>query len=291
MTQPTSKSTPAERAEAVIQAAHLDDIYILESVPNPHPTDGHAGRSSEVWFYGPYVLRIHAKGGELARAATLLRYLPRGIPHATVIAAGDDWIVQRRVEGDPLELIWESLGEAKQRAAAQQLAAILINLHQTRVSGMPSLSPGWFTSILPADVLALATRLRDQPEIDRALIDAAATLTRRTMVDVTPPLRWGFIHRDLSFDHVLWKEDRITALLDFENAVYAPRELELEALWRNNASPALRGWLQEDYPLLFSEAGLDRRLKLYGIERDLRRLTANPTSSAVLDHLRAIIAE
>ncbi len=290
MTEPTSKSTPAERAEAVIKAAHLDDIYILEAVPNPHAADGRAGRSSEVWFYGPYVLRIHAQGGELGRAAALLRYLPRGIPHATVIAAGDGWIVQRRVEGDPLSAVWESLGEAKQRAAAQQLAAILINLHQTRVSGMPSLSPGWFTSILPADILALAARLRDQPESASALIDAAATLTRRTMADITPPLRWGFIHRDLSFDHVLWKEDRITALLDFETAVYAPRELELEAILRD-APPALRGWLQEDYPLLFSEAGLDRRLKLYGIERALRRLTADPTSSAILDHLRATVAE
>ena len=286
MTQPT----PAERAEAVIKAAHLDDIYMLEPVPNTHPVNGRAGRANEVWYYGPYVLRIHPEGGELAQAAILLRYLPRGIPHAAVVAAGEGWIVQRRVEGDLLSAVWESLGEAKQRAAAQQLAAILINLHQTRVSGMPSLSPGWFTSILPADILTLATRLRDQPGIDSALIDDAAIFTRHTMARITPPLRWGFIHRDLSFDHVLWHDDRITALLDFENAVYAPRELELEALLRD-APPALRGWLQEDDPLLLSEAGLDQRLKLYGIERDLRSLTADPTNRAILDHLRAIIAE
>ncbi len=290
MTQPPSKSTPTERAEAVIQAAHLTDVYILEPVPHPHRANGHSGRANEVWFYGPYVLRVHPEGSDLARAATLLRYLPRGIPHAAVIAAGDDWIVERRVEGDLLSAVWDSLGEAKQRAAAQQLAAILINLHQSRVSGMPSLSPGWFTSILPADIFALAARLHDQPGIDSELIKAAANFTRRLIADITPPLRWGFVHRDLTFDHVLWHQDRITALLDFENAVYAPRELELEALLRN-PPPPLRGWLQEDDPLLFSEPGLDQRLKLYGIERDLRTLTADPANRPALDHLRAIVTD
>lgn len=290
MRQPTSKSTPVERAEAVIKAAHLADIYILEPVPHPHRANGRAGRANEVWFYGPYVLRIHPEGSELARAATLLRYLPRGIPHATVIAAGDDWVVERRVDGDLLSEVWEALGEAKQRAAAQQLAAILINLHQTRVSGMPSLSPGWFTSILPTEILALTTRLHDQPDMDGDLIKAVADFTRREMADITPPLRWGFVHRDLTFDHVLWHEDRITALLDFEHAVYAPRELELEALLRCPV-PSLRGWLQEDYPLLFSEAGLDRRIRLYSIERDLRTLTADPENAKLVEHLRATIAE
>ncbi len=290
MTQPPPKRTPMERAEAIIQAAHLSDLYILEPVPHQQRANGRAGRANEVWFYGPYVLRVHPEGSTLARMATLQRYLPRGIPHAAVIASGDDWIVEQRVEGDLLSEVWDTLSEAKQRAAAQQLAAILINLHQTRVSGMPSLSPGWFTSILPADILVLAARLHDQPGIDYASIKAAADFTRRMIADITPPLRWGFIHRDLTFNHVLWHEDRITALLDFENAVYAPRELELEALLRCPV-PALRGWLQEDYPLLFSEAGLDRRLKLYSIERDLRALNANPGAAKVFDHLRATIAE
>lgn len=299
MTQPTSEPSQAERAEAVIKAARLDDIYALEPIPGrAAPADGTP--QSESWFYGPYVLRINPVGSGLGQEASLLRYLPNGIPHATVIASGDDWIVQRRVDGERLSTLWDSLEPEKQRAAAQQLAAILINLHQTRVSGMPSLSPGWFTAILPADILAMTTRLRNQPGIDNALLDSAARLTRREMVDITPPLRWGFVHRNMTLDHVLWRDDRITALLDFESAVYAPRELELEALLRpllrplphplsGAGSPVLRGWLQEDYPLLFSEAGLDRRLRLYGIERDLRRLTTHPDDDAALEHLKTVV--
>jgi aminoglycoside phosphotransferase (APT) family kinase protein len=207
--------------------------------------------------------------------------------------------VQRRVPGEPLSAVWRSLGEAKRRAATQQLAAILINLHQMRVSGMPSLSPGWFAAILPADIYKLVIRTRDH---DPALLDAVSAFTRRTMEAVTPPLRWGFVHRDLHFDHILWNDDRITALLDFGSAILAPRELELDALLRFVYYPALHSdlqphdleaiprWLHEDYPLLFSEAGVEKRIKLYSIEHDLRQLVAAPdTATAVLERLRATI--
>ena len=147
------QKTAFERAQEVIQAANLQDIYALERWSGEHARN-------EVWFYGPYVLRIHPQGDTLEQETRLLRILPTSIPHAPVVAAGDGWIVQRRVEGDRLSAVWRSLDETRQRAAAQQLAAILINLHQVRISGMPSLSPGWFAAILPADIIKLAAQLR-----------------------------------------------------------------------------------------------------------------------------------
>ncbi len=269
----------------------MQDIYALE------PCCGERGR--EVWFYGPYVLRIHADGASLERETRLLRYLPISVPHAAVVAAGEGWLVQRRVEGEPLSAIWRSLGEARQRAAAQQLAAILINLHQVRISGIPSLSPGWFPAILPADILKLAEQLHAR---NPDLLDAVILFTRRTMADVTPPLRWGFVHRDLHFGHVLWNGERITALLDFESTVLAPRELELDALLRFCRYPSLTSdlepgdleavprWLQEDYPLLFSEPGIERRLRLYSIEHDLR-LLSQQDDPALFERLRAAVEE
>ena len=227
------QNTALERANEVVHAANLQDIYALERCIGEH--------DNEVWYYGPYLLRVHASSTALEREARLLRHLPPGIPHAGVVASGDGWLVQRRASGDPLSQVWSTLSESKRRAAAQQLAAILINLHQVRISGIASLSPGWFTAILPADILRLATQLRpNNPD----LIDAVMHFTRQTMAEVTPPLRWGFIHRDLHFDHVLWSGDRITALLDFESAVLAPRELELEMLVRFCRYPSLYGDLK-----------------------------------------------
>ncbi len=273
--------TVFERAHAVVQAANLQDYYSLERLDGE---DKSKSAAREVWFYGPYVLRIH-QDNALEGEARLLRLLPTGIPHAPVVAAGEGWIVQKRVSGEPLSAVWRSLDATKQRAAAQQLAAILINLHQLRISGMPSLSPGWFAAILPDTILKLAAQLRAR---DPALLDAVIQFTRRTMTEVTPPLRWGFVHRALHFDHVLWNGERITALLDFEYAVLAPRELELDAINRFVRHPGLTsalepgdlesliGWLREDYPLLFGEAGVEKRLKLYSIEHDLRLLAADP---------------
>ncbi len=271
---------------AVIEAANLGDTYLLQRCE----CDGH------VWFYGPYTLRLSAPG-VLEDEARLLRFLPKNIPHAPLVAAGDGWLVQRRVAGEPLRAVWRSLPEETQRAATQQLAAILMNLHGVRLSGSPALSPGWFAAILPADIIRLATQLRDY---DPPLFDAVIRFTRRTMAEIKPPLRWGLIHRDLHFDHVLWNGNRITALLDFERAVNAPRELELDTLLRfcRNPAPglhpddleALPGWLEEDYPYLFGEPGLERRLRLYSVEHYLRRFAEKPEPTA-LDYLRAEIGE
>ncbi len=283
------QKTEPERAHAIIQAADLEEKYDLERHESHH--------GNEVWGYGPYLLRIHSDGRALAREANLLRVLPTGIPHAPVVAVGDGWIVQRRSAGHPLSLVWPSLSESKRRAAAQQLAAILINLHQIRISGIPSLSPGWYSALLPAEIFQRATEYRSQaPD----LMDAVMDFTRSMLTETAPPLRWGFIHRDLHFGHVIWNGERITALLDFESAVLAPRELELEMLVRFCRYPTLcttlgasdlellLSWLQEDYPLMFGEPGLERRLKLYSIEHDLRLL---PTDPAALGRLQALLSE
>lgn len=277
-------------AEAIVQAAELEETYYT-----PEALERHQSGRGRVWYYGGYVLRAHAGGG-LDDEARLLRSLPASIPHAPLVAAGDGWIVQRRIEGEPLDAVWTTLSEDEQRAAAQQLAAILMNLHKVRLSGTPSLSPGWFPALLPADIMRMAGEGR---VYDTGLMDRLMRFTRATMAEVKPPLRWGFVHRDLHLEHVLWNGERITALLDFENAINAPRELELEGLVRfcHAHSPdfeILGAWLYEDYPLLFSEAGAERRVKLYSIERDLRLLADDSSDTpadyvATLERLRATV--
>lgn len=269
----------------VILAAKLGDGYTLQ----------HCACAGNVWFYGPYTVRMGAPGA-LEDEARLLRFLPKNVPHAPVVAAGVGWLVQRRAPGEPLRVVWRSLSEETQRAAAQQLAAILMNLHGVRLSGSPALSPGWFTAILPAKIIQQATALRDY---DPPLFDAVIHFTRQTMTEIKPPLRWGLIHHDLHFDHIIWNGDRITALVDFERAINAPRELELDTLLRfcRNPAPdlhpddleALPGWLEEDYPYLFNEPGLERRLRLYSIAHYLHDCTAAPEApeALTLDYLRA----
>lgn len=256
-------TTPRE----VIRAANLGEQFPLEPCP----------WAPDEWHYGPYALRLGVSDHEVQ----LLRYLPRSVPHAPLVSAGDGWIVQRRVAGEPLRFSWPTMPEQTQRAATQQLAAILINLHGQRIGGTRSVSPGWFTAVLPVDIVRLATELHDHAP---HLFDAIIQFTHRVMDEINPPLRWGFVHRALDFDCVLWSGNRITALLNFAHAAHTPRELELDALLRfcRNPPPGLHpddleavpGWLEEDYPYLFSEPGWERRLRLYSIDHYLRQYAA-----------------
>ena len=105
------------QANEVIEAANLQEVHPLERLED-HERARYAAH--EVWGYGRCVLRIHPQGDLLAAENRVLRLLPSSIPHAAVVAAGDGWLVQRRIPGDPLSAVWRSLDEAKRRAAAQQ---------------------------------------------------------------------------------------------------------------------------------------------------------------------------
>ena len=84
------QNTALERANEVVQAANLQNIYALERCVGEH--------DNEVWFYGPYLLRVHPNSTPLEREARLLRHLPPGIPHAVVVASGDASLVRVSVK-------------------------------------------------------------------------------------------------------------------------------------------------------------------------------------------------
>ena len=54
-----------ESAQEIVQTANLQDIYALEYVGGK--------RDHEVWFYGPYVLRIHPDGRGMDGETRVLR--------------------------------------------------------------------------------------------------------------------------------------------------------------------------------------------------------------------------
>jgi Ser/Thr protein kinase RdoA (MazF antagonist) len=105
------------------------------------------------------------------------------------------------------------------------------------------------------------------------------------------------IHGDLTFENVLWDGDAVTAIIDFEWARPAPRDLELDVLLRFCAYPFLHvaddyeaqtkaeayedvpSWLAEDYPQLFTARDLRDRLRIYAIAFEIRQLLMLPPSA------------
>jgi hypothetical protein len=117
------------------------------------------------------------------------------------------------------------------------------------------------------------------------------------------------VHGDAHLGNVLWKDGRLTALLDFEWVRLGPPDLEIEPYLRTDATGLtdtgrrdVLGWLAESYPAMFSAPDLVRRLWLYqlatavrelflvepgssdgGAQRELRRFVESP------DHLLRIL--
>jgi aminoglycoside phosphotransferase (APT) family kinase protein len=72
---------------------------------------------------------------------------------------------------------------------------------------------------------------------------------------------------DAHLTNALWKDGRLTALLDFETVRLGPPDLEIEPYLRGDAAgltdTELRetlGWLAESYPAMFAVPDLVRRL-------------------------------
>ena len=109
------------------------------------------------------------------------------------------------------------------------------------------------------------------------------------------------IHGDLTFENVLWDGDAVTAIIDFEWARPAPRDLELDVLLRFCAYPFLHvaddyeaqtkaeayedvpSWLAEDYPQLFTTPDLRDRLRVYAIAFEVRQLLMLPPPAPARD--------
>lgn len=204
-------------------------------------------------------------------------------------------MIQARIQGEPLAHVWPRMNIPLRRRVVEQLAAILETLHQVSIDDrIPSLSPSWLQSTLPAQITRHAQEAKASPLIDTDLMDEVIRLAEATIVSVPQDRYWGLNHRDLHFDNVLWDGNRIAALLDFESACYAPIDLELDLLLRFCAFPFLYVaeeyeplaqpkdyrmvpvWLHQFYPRPFQLPGIRKRLCLYSLAYDLKQLLQFP---------------
>ena len=106
-------------------------------------------------------------------------------------------------------------------------------------------------------------------------------------------------HSDAHLGNALWKDGRLTALLDFEWVRLGPPDLEIEPYLRSDATGLsdierreVLGWLAETYPAMFAVPHLVRRLWLCQLAtavRELFLLGSGHRPEAVLDHLRRVV--
>jgi hygromycin-B 7''-O-kinase len=262
--------------------------------------------TNEVWISDEYVVRVNRQPNQrLRREALLGPGLPAEVCYPEIVAYGGkmgaDWLVVRRVRGNPLSRCWPTMSERERRSAVRQVAHMLRALHTTgRPTGLPDIDTPQLLGARqfgahPVDpLLAALDKAERLPNVDHTLLADTRRLVHETGDCIEPFGVSTLVHGDLHFENVLWDGISVTTLLDFEWCRPAPPDLELDIFLRFCAYPFLHvaedyehltraedyepvaHWMAEDYPDLFAAEDGFERTRLYAIAYDVRELLQFP---------------
>jgi aminoglycoside phosphotransferase (APT) family kinase protein len=260
--------------------------------------------SNEVFLSGRNIVRVNAtEQARLEREAQLCQALPglRWAPEviASGVVGNGGYLILRQKDGSPLSRWWPDMRQSQRRDAVEQLAGCLRAIHTTEVPAdlAPLDSPPQLLGGGANPTVALLhgiQRLRTMPHVNPGLIDHLRSQVATLAPAIDDYRQERLIHGDLSFENILWDGSQVTAVLDFEWARGAPRDLDLDVLCRFLTLPAAHlpadqlerasaqdytqviGWLAESYPELFSHRDLNNRVTLYAIGYEVRATLAHP---------------
>jgi hypothetical protein len=268
------------------------------------PLERASSVTNEVWLSPEHVIRVNRQPNQrLRREAFLGPILPASVDYPDVVAYGGqlgaDWLIMARKPGTVLSRAWPTMTTDERRDAVRQFARILQNLHQVATPAelpeidTPQLVGGnGFNAVDP--LLSALDRAAALPHVEGPLVDQLRQIVLDTSWSIEPYEVGHLVHGDLHFENVLWDGSRITALLDFEWAHGAPREVDLDIFFRFCAYPflhvaedyehmtraedyaAIPYWLADDYPDLFRVPNLFERMQIYCIAYDIRELLLFP---------------
>lgn len=288
--------SPIERLLETRPEEFARHLLRQHGLPN-WPLRANHGWSNQVWLAPAHVVRLSSGRfhGSFAHERDIIQRLPPEVPHAPICGYGrvghHEWLIQYRAPGIPLSAAWPTLNREQRHTAIRQLGAILRALHETPIPDSfdnPSLAaaigPGGERRnayhLTPEHYTILLDACLAAPGSDRDLIERCGGFIAERL-ELFADDRRVLVHCDLHFENLLWDEDRLTAVLDFEGARPAAADAELETLLRFAREPwlyqppgsALIGvsttlrdlpaWLAENYPALFEQRHLAARQSVY----------------------------
>ncbi len=265
--------------------------------------------SNEVFLADDHVIRLNRNGRDrlirearLCLALPVLEWTPEIVDYGHLDRTA--YLIVRRKRGMTLARWWPDMRASQRRQAIEQLARCLRAIHSTAVpdnldplTDAPQLLGSASNPVLP--LLHGLQRLRTVSGVDAAAVDDIERKVTGLAASVAVYPESGLVHGDLSLENVLWDGSSITAILDFEWARGAPRDLDLDVFCRFLTYPDLhvpanyRGrvgpedygevvdWLHRAYPELFSPAELRQRLALFALAYEVRAVLANPPEGPV----------
>jgi len=195
------------------------------------------GWTNGVWINGGLVLRLSMEKGcdRLRREAEHAKYLPAIAGYPAVVAAGVadgyEWSLSERIKGKALSEVWDGLGWPEKAAAVKQTLGIARGVHSVDVGKAEHVTSrrAWYSAFVKDESLADVERY-----VSRKVLTAGQGRAMREILERFYEWRRGaepvLNHGDITADNLLWRDGNIVALLDFEHAVIAPRQLDVQSL-------------------------------------------------------------
>lgn len=243
---------------------------------------------------GKYILRIGARedaGQRLERETILIQNLAGQIPVAKVLAFGHEqgffFQVQQYMPGQKLYAIWKNLSADEQYTIAAELASSLKVLHSVKFTDFGNSQPGSQQYATWIDYLTdqyhnTVAEIRD---LNIRMVPGFIEMALDYLEEHKHVLQGGdptLVHSDLNLGNILAENGKITAILDFEFAMQAPADYELQAIeafclypndWMEEGNAvycsadfaSLIPLIRTHYPALFKVPNLRERLNVYHV--------------------------
>ncbi len=195
------------------------------------------GWTNAVWMTDELVLRLSTKkeNKNLLHEARLSAFLPSEVGYPQIvetgITAGYAWTLAKRLPGRSLGEVWDDLHCEERVTALQGLWARAQAIHSVPCEDIATIVPrrAWFNSTDPEEAETSLTRLTEEGIFTKT----ETVVLQDTLAhfwEVLPTAPCVLCHGDLTMDNAVWHDGQVIALLDFEFAVIAPVQLDLNHL-------------------------------------------------------------
>jgi len=223
---------------------------IAENIFNRYGVDFAAanragGGTNATWLAGGLALRLAVERGRVSirREAQLAALFPPEVGYPPVLETGEtdgyEWSLSKEIPGRNLGEIWPALDWDQRILALRQLWKKVEAVHSVEVAAASRLARkrSLFYAANAQEARAGLTRLLNQKLLSTRQVDILAeSLDRFWQALTTATLVLN--HGDFTIENALWYEGRVVSLMDFEYAMVAPDELDLNELVKSAFAPA-----------------------------------------------------
>lgn len=195
------------------------------------------GFTNAVWLNGDLALRLSLKRGSdrIRRETSLAKFLPAeiGYPHnfGVGVTGGYEWSVSKRISGISLSKVWKSLSWKTRAKAIKQILNIIKTLHKVEICKVEHLTikKAWYSSFNVQEAYSCLERYYNKKLFTVKQIQAFYEILEcfSSKHNLSSPV---LNHGDITMHNLLWSNDKIVSLLDFEHSLIAPLEFDLHSL-------------------------------------------------------------